>query len=263
MNKRAMANPDPLSQAYWISQLNSINPTVFADTQTKAKQGRGYFERYKGRKLKEVPAASKPVNTIDAQISQLPATGTQICVYRCMGVSEAKNIGIEYTAKLASVLSKDYLSGHLGQRDYSTRMCNERQTSAASEPNVLAEFLPRPNAHDLLFSPNVAAIGTKSSSTAVIAETTLQRGETTKYVVTQNSEGYVNGFIGIKSEKDYFSLAMQDKKPKDLNGDPIPVKTDSKTLMWRLIESARAIPPGQQATCTPPPRPVIPSLRVF
>ena len=100
-------------------------------------------------------------------------------------------------------------------------------------------------------------VGTTAGSTAVIAETTLRRGETTNYVVQNSGEGYVNGFIGIKSVENYFSLAMEHGKRKDSDSDQKPVAIVSETFMWKLIESARAFPPEQQATCTPP-RPVIP-----
>ncbi len=51
------------------------------------------------------------------------------------------------------------------------------------------------------FSPKVAALGTASRKTAVIAETAKVRGEGL-YVVKQSGEGYVKNFVGIKAEGD-------------------------------------------------------------
>lgn len=261
-NRRAMSNPPqtplhPLSKAYWIRELNLINPQAYSQNildlkkQTITVKGGKrktleYFDIYEGRKLEQVPEASKPINTIDAKLANLPATGTQICLYRCMSAKEAREAEIDtvnYTPKLADAFMQRF-TGHLGHPEYSKSMCTERQKSAGSEPSVLVEFLLRPNVQELLFSPDVAAIGTKSASTAVIAETALQKGETTRYVVKEHGEGYVNGFMGIKSEKDSFSFALQASGNEQRN-------TVTKELLIKLTQHVKAIPLEQEPTCTP------------
>ena len=262
--RRAMASPPPpplhpLSHAYWKAELNSINPKAYRETQVSTLQnvkgGKlklvGYFDngKYKGRKLEQVPEALKPINTIDAKLADLPATGTQICLYRCMSAKEASEAGIDtdhYTPELADA-SMQRFTGHLGHPEYSKSLCTERQQSKGSEPPVLVEFLLRPNVQELLFSPHVAAIGTKSASTAVIAETAIQKGETTRYVVPKHAQdGYVNGFMGIKSEKDSFSFALQ------ASGNE-PRNTVTKELLIKLTYHVKAIPREQEPTCTPAP----------
>ena len=243
----------PLSKAYWEEKLKSINSVAYQNTQVNkqvtVKGGKtkllGYFDNgsYQGRELQQVPEESKPINTIDAKLADLPATGPQICLYRCMSAEEASKAEISNTPKLADA-SLQMLTGHLGHPEYSKSMCTERQKSAGSVPPVLVEFLLRPNVQELLFSPDVAAIGTKSASTAVIAETAIQKGEKTRYVVAKNGEGYVKGFMGIKSETNSFSFALQ------ASGN-IPRNTDTKELLVKLTYHVKAIPLDKKPTCTP------------
>ena len=263
-NRRAMANPaqtplHPLSKAYWEEKLKSINSEAYQKTQVNkpvtVKGGKtkllGYFDNgsYQGRKLQQVQEELKPINTIDAKLADLPATGPQICLYRCMSAEEARAAGIDtvkYTPKLADA-SMQRFTGHVGHPDDAKDYCRNRQQSQGSEPPVLVEFLLRPNVQELLFSPHVAAIGTKSASTAVIAETAIQKGEKTTYVVPTNAQdGFVKGFMGIKSETSSFSFALQ------ASGN-IPYDTDTKKLLIKLTQHVKAIPLDKEPTCTPAP----------
>ena len=188
-----------------------------------------------------MPAASKPEEIIDDEISGLGDTGTQICLYRCMDESEAKQIEIDlvgYRALRPYQLKMQYLKGHLGHLDQASHYCRPGQSGP---PKALIEFLLLPNAHDLLFSPKMAAIGTEAKSTAVMAETAEQKKQG-KYVVKDNSEGFVKGYMGIKSEDRYFSLAMQanQRNIKD---------NETKRLLSRLTQYVRAIRPGTKARC--------------
>ena len=248
----------PLSKAYWEEKLKSINSVAYQNTQVNkpvtVKGGKtkllGYFDNgsYQGRELEQVPEDSKPVKTIDDYIASLQAKGTQICLYRCMSAKEASEAGIDtftYEPKLAGVFMQRF-TGHLGHPEYSKSLCTERQQSTGSEPPVLVEFLLKPNVQELLFSPHVAAIGTKSTSTAVIAETAIQKGEKTRYVVKEHGEGYVKGFMGIKSETNSFSFALQ------ASGNE-PRNTVTKELLIKLTYHVKAIPREQEPTCAPAP----------
>ena len=257
-NRRFLAI-HPLSKAYWEEKLKSINSEAYQKTQVNkpvtVKGGKtkllGYFDNgsYQGRKLKQVPEELKPIKTIDAKLADLPATGPQICLYRCMSAEEARAAGIDtvkYTPKLADA-SMQRFTGHVGHPDDAKDYCRNRQQSQGSEPPVLVEFLLRPNVQELLFSPHVAAIGTKSASTAVIAETAIQKGEKTTYVVPTNAQdGFVKGFMGIKSETSSFSFALQASGNK-------PIITDTKDLLIKLTYHVKAIPLDKEPTCTPAP----------
>ena len=255
-SNRRSSNTHPLSKAYWVEKLKSIDSEAYQKTQTNKPvmvKGKtkllGYFDNgsYQGRKLKQVTEELKPINTIDAKLADLPATGPQICLYRCMSAEEARAAGIDtvnYTPKLADA-SMQRFTGHVGHPDDAKDYCRNRQQSQGSEPPVLVEFLLRPNVEELLFSPHVAAIGTKSASTAVIAETAIQKGERITYVVPTNAQdGYVKGFMGIKSETSSFSFALQ------ASGN-IPDVTDTKKLLIKLTQHVKAIPLDQEPTCTP------------
>ena len=229
--------PDPLSQAWWNRQLKRADPKAFPKTQVN-----GYFKKYGGIDWNTVPTASQPITYIDQDISNLAKTGTQICLYRCMKVTEARDIGINlqnYGHLKPCQLAMEDLKGHLGHLTQASKYCRPGQTGP---PKVLIEFLLLPNAHNLLFTPRVAAIGTESKSTAVIAEMALVKKEG-KYVVKGNAEGFVSGFIGIKSEEDYFSLAMQ--------GNQVRIADNpTKRLLSKLTQYVKAIEPGTEATCS-------------
>ena len=210
---------------------------AFAKTQVQ-----NYFTKYGGIKHNSVPPGSLPINIIDREISNLEKEGTQICLYRCMDETEAEQIGIDlegYKHLKPCQLKMKYLKGHLGHHDQASQYC---RTGQAGAPKVLIEFLLLPNAHNLLFSPRISAIGTESKSTAVMAEIALQKGQG-KYVVKKNSEGFVKGFIGIKSEKGYFSLAMQGNQAQISDND-------TKRLLSRLTQYVKAIKPETEATCS-------------
>ena len=189
------------------------------------------------------PAVSKPEEIINDEIRGLGATGSQICVYRCMDREEAEQIGIDFLgfqARRPDELQMQNLKGHLGHVD----QAEKKYCATDRPPKVLTEFLLKPNAHDLLFSPKVAAIGTKSHATAMIAETAEQKNQG-KYVVKESGEGYVKGYIGIKSEKNYLSLAMQGKQSNNGQVRDNP----SKRLLSKLTQLVRAIEPGTEASC--------------
>ena len=232
--------PDPLNQEWWNKELKRNYPSAFAKTQIGT-----YFSKYKGIKLEKVPAGSKPLDIIDEAISGLGETGAQICLYRCMDETEAREIKIDlerYQSLRPCQLSTKYLKGHLGHLGQARNLCWERQSGA---PKVLIEFLLKPNAHNLLFSPRVAALGTESKSTAVMAEMALQEGQG-NYVVKKNSEGFVKGYIGIKSEQGYFSLAMQANQGQISDNE-------TKSLLSQLTQYVRAIERGSENFCSKVP----------
>ena len=166
-----------------------------------------------------------------------------------MDKSEAENMAIDlvgYKAKQPCNLVMGQMTGHIGHLNQARDFCPRE---GQPDGKVLVEFLLKPNADRLLFSPTVAALGTASRKTAILAEVAKQKG-LCPYVVKKggSGEGFVNGYIGIKPEENYYSLAMQaNKKP--------PVRdNNTKRLFAILTQYARAIQPGSEADCnkTPP-----------
>ena len=233
--KRATANPappDPLSPKYWADQLKLFKG-AFA-TANKP----NYFTRYKG-KDKSTPAPDPLKISDKADELAGKAEKVQICVYRCMLKTEAESITLDLTGKTARTpcnLFLSQLTGHIGHHKQAKDFCLRQE--AQGGPKVLVEFLLKPNAHELLFSPEVAALGSKARKNTLIAETAKQKNLGV-YVVKGGKpgsvgEGYMEGFIGIKPEGDYYSLALQAAKGGVSDNN-------TKRLVAALTQSVRVI----------------------
>ena len=172
-----------------------------------------------------------PIDIIDAGIANLNKDGKQYCLCRGMEEREAIAMGIELGGGKSykpDDLDMGKVTGHIGHCEYARKY-------ARSPGNALIEFQLIPNGHELLFSPDVAALGTASRKTAVIAETAKVEGKE-RYVVKPSGEGYVKGFVGIKAESDdYYSLAMAANKEND------PKLNDAKRLIAKLTDKVKQI----------------------
>ncbi len=169
---------------------------------------------------------TNPIDIIDAGIGNLKEGGPQYCLCRSMVEREAIAMGIElgeYKSYRPDDLDMGKVTGHIGH-------CDQAREYAKFPGNVLIEFKLISNGHKLLFSPDVAALGTASRKTAIIAETAKVEGKG-RYVVKPSGEGYVKGFVGIKAEgDDYYSLAMAANKEND------PKLNDAKRLIAKLTD---------------------------
>ena len=171
-----------------------------------------------------------------------------------MDKTEAVDMAIDvvgYKAKRPCDLVMGKMTGHIGHLNQARDFC---PLQGQPESKVLAEFLLKPGAHDLLTSPDVAALGTESKKTSLLAEVAKLRG-LSAYVVKNNGEGFVKDYIGIKSESVYLSLAMQGNKRGEVKDN------NSKRLFSALTQYVRAIKPRTEAKCeiptptTPTPTP--------
>ena len=164
-----------------------------------------------------------PIDIIDAGIANLNKDGKQYCLCRGMEEREAIAMGIELGEDKSykpDDLDMGKVTGHIGHCDQARKYARK----------VLIEFQLIPDGHKLLFSPDVAALGTALRKTAVIAETAKVEGKE-RYVVKPSGEGYVKGFVGIKAESDdYYSLAMAPNKEND------PKLNDAKRLIAKLTD---------------------------
>jgi hypothetical protein len=143
---------------------------------------------------------------------------------------EAINMGIKvgtYASYSPGELDMGKITGHIGHR---VPVYEHTQ-----QGDVVLEFKLLHDAHHLLFSPKVAAIGSKSQKTRLIAEVgriNAKNGIGPEYAVTRAKgpgEGFVKDFIGIKSEGgDYYSIAMA------ANKGTAPKDTDTKKLLAKL-----------------------------
>ena len=235
---RATANPAPPNPLYSGWWKNELKP--FKDATSRASKPNYFKDLYKGKDT-STPAPDPP--TISGRADELAgrAEKVQICVYRCMTQKEAESITLDLTgetAKTACNLPLSQLTGHIGHHVQAKDYCLRK--GADGRPKLLVEFLLKPNAHELLFSPEVAALGSTARSLGYIAETGLRKNLGVYVVKGQNAkkgaagEGYVIGFIGIKPEGDYYSLAMQGDK-KGVNDN------NTKRLFKALTQSVRVI----------------------
>ena len=159
--------------------------------------------------------------------------------------TEAVDMGIDVVgckAKRPSDLVMGKMTGHIGHLNQAREFCPQ----GGPQSKVLVEFLLKPGAHDLLTSPDVAALGTESRKTAILAEVAKLRG-LGAYVVKNSGEGYVKNYIGIKSELVYYSLAMQANKKGEAKDN------NTKRLFSALTQYVRAIKPGGEADCNKNP----------
>ena len=253
--KRATANPappDPLSPQYWIDQLKPFKG-AFA---TASKPD--YFTKiYKG-KDKSTPGPDHLKIRDEADKRAAKAEKVQICVYRCMPEEEAKKITVDLEhnrAKIPCNLFLSQLTGHIGHHVQARDLCQRQPRKG----KYLVEFLLKPNAHELLISPEVAALGTTARKNALIAETAKQK-KLGEYVVAGKKgagEGFVAGFIGIKPEGEYYSLVMQANKKAVSDNN-------TKKLFAELTQSARVIDPdtpnGDLCDLNPPLAPTAPPV---
>ena len=240
--KRAAADPTPLhplSIPYWKAQLEP-----FKDAWVKASMP-DYFTHYKGKEKKSTPRPDPLKIRGDADELAAKAKKVQFCVYRCMPRKEARRITIDLTGKTARTpcnLFLSQLTGHIGHYKQANDMCESKKGKEVEEEEekLLVEFLLKPNAHELLFSPEVAALGSTARKNAYIAETAKQKKLGVYFVKGLRGkpgacgEGFVDGFIGIKPEGEYYSLVMQaDKKSVTDN--------NTKKLFAELTKSVRVI----------------------
>ena len=232
--RAAAAPPDPLDPQWWKNELKP-----FKDAASRASDKDYFTKFYREGKDTSTPGPD-PLN-IRGKADELAgkAEKVQICMYRCMALKEAKSITIDLTGKTARppcYLLLSQLTGHIGHHKQAKDICSKKPT----EGKHLVEFLLKPNAHELLFSPEVAALGSTARKNAYIAETAKQK-KLGVYVVKglggkpgTGGEGFVDGFIGIKPEGEYYSLAMQANKRtvRDSN---------TKKLFAELTKSVRVI----------------------
>ena len=235
---RATANPtppDPLSLRYWRDQLKPFKNAI-----SRAIKPNYFPNVYKGKDT-SIPGPDHLKIRDKADELAGKAEKVQICVYRCMSRQEAERITIDLEhnrAKIPCRLFLSQLTGHIGHHVQAKAYCLRKTT----EDKVLVEFLLKPNAHELLFSPEVAALGSTARSNAYIAETAHQKKLGVYVVKGQGGkkgaagEGYVNGFIGIKPEGDYYSLTLQANKPDAPVND-----NNTKRLVAALTQSVRVI----------------------
>ena len=234
----------PLKPDYWKNILTKMGGGAFPEANKP-----NYFKNYKSKN----PASGNPINTIDAAVARVQAGKTErICVYRCMDRAEAVNMGIDlddFKAKKPCYLIMGQITGHLGHLNQARDFCPK---DPPAKDKILVEFGLKPGADELLFSPDVAALGTASRKAALIAET-AKRKKLSQFVVKTSGEGYVNNYIGIKSEENYYSLAMQANKKGETKDN------NTKRLFSALTDYVRAIEPGTDANCitttTPAPTP--------
>lgn len=238
----------PLQPEYWKAQLDGFKGAFVKANDDK------YFDRYPSKKLKDL----KPIVIKDFQdeVAKVEAEKEkeQFCVYRCMERSEAVNMAIDlvnFQAKQPCYVIMGQMTGHIGHLKQAREFCPQDQPS---ETKILVEFVLRPNAHKLLFSPDVMVLGTASRKTALIAEAAIRK-KLGYFVVKKGGEGYANGYIGIKPEKKYYSLAMQANKIGEVRDNK------TKQLFSALTQYVKAIKPGARADCeiapTPTPTPPV------
>ena len=250
---RASPNPfHPLQPDYWKDILVKMGGNAFAEANKP-----DYFKKYN----KKNPASANPITTIDARVAGINTKDAKhFCVYRCMDKGEAEKMTIDlkdFEAEQPCNLIMGQITGHLGHLDQARLFC---PMDPPPEDKILVEFVLKPGAHDLLFSPDVAALGTESRKTALLAEVATRKN-LGQFVVKKTGEGYVNGYIGIKSEENYYSLAMQANKKGEVKDN------NTKRLFSALTAYVRAIKPGTEAECeiptptapTPTPTPTPPS----
>ena len=142
-------------------------------------------------------------------------------------------MGIEvgkYKSYKPGDLNMDKVTGHIGHEDQAKQYAKNPKIKG----NVLIEFKLKPNAQNILFSPQVAALGTASRTTAIIAETARVQGFE-GYVVGKSGEGFVRKHIGLKPEDKYISLAMAANKERDPNWN------DAKRMIASLTEKVTEI----------------------
>ena len=235
-NTRVAADPpDPLNPEWWKKKYPAAARPAY---------NKYYWKCYESKE------PESPITTIDAQLAKVEKKGDQeqICVYRCMdNQTEAVDMGIDVVgckAKRPSDLVMGKMTGHIGHLNQAREFCPQ----GGPQSKVLVEFLLKPGAHDLLTSPDVAALGIKSRKTALLAEVAKLRG-LGAYVVKKGSsgEGYVKNYIGIKPEGIYYSLAMQANKKGEAKDN------NTKRLFSALTQYVRAIKPGGEADCNKNP----------
>ena len=255
--RAAAAPPDPLDPQWWIKELKP-----FKDAALKAYESKYFTKFYREGKDTSTPGPD-PLK-IRGKADELAgkAEKVQICVYRCMAQKEAESITLDLTGKTARppcYLLLSQLTGHIGHYKQAKKICLKEPT----EGKHLVEFLLKPNAHELLFSPEVAALGSTARKNAYIAETAKQK-KLGVYVVKglggkpgAGGEGFVDGFIGIKPEGEYYSLVMQANKN-------FVTDNNTKKLLAELTKSVRVIdtdtPDDKLCDPNPPLAPTEPPL---
>ena len=141
-----------------------------------------------------------------------------------------------YASYSPGELDMGKITGHIGHR---VPVYEHTQPG-----DVVLEFKLLPDAHRLLFSPKVAAIGSKVQKTRLIAEVgkiEAGKGLGPEYAVSRAKgpgEGFVKDFIGIKSEGgDYYSIAMaanKENEAKDNDTKKIFAKLTAEVIERRI-----------------------------
>lgn len=213
-------------------------------TKQKGKQRAGVKppkNNYNARNFDTVSENEKPIKIIDDLLEDLSPDGPKLTLWRAMPEAEAKALfkkgadetlepGIPYSVPN---IEQAAIQKHLGEYSYVTRIENGKP----KYEGYLVKFTLKPNAQDILFSPSIAAIGKQGDAPKALAAASkynpLHKGK--RFVWKENGEGYVDGFIGLKSEDNKTGLSLT------MSATPGTGLNESKQIFFKLVESVEFV----------------------